>query len=366
MPVPNWRAYFSKVAVLAACSLTVALTLTVCGGGSGSSNTPSSSGTAGSGSGSGGSGGSGSMGGSGSGGTGGSGGMGGSGGSGGSGGTGGSGPSIPAVQHFAIVVLENLDYSDVVGSSSAPYINSLIAQGGLATQYYANTHPSIGNYFTMTTGEIITNDDNYTGVVTIDNVVRELQAASKSWKVYAQSLPSQGYLGGDVYPYLHHHNPISYFSDVQPPSQLNLNIVNFSQLASDLANGQFPAYSFIVPDAQHDAHDCPGQMNDNCDVSVRVAAADTWLSQNIPQLLTNPQFQQSGILVITTDESRDDNRNGGGMVATVVVGTSVKAGYQGTGMYDHRSLLGLSMTALGVSTIPNGAGSANQMTEFFE
>ncbi len=177
---------------------------------------------------------------------------------------------------------------------------------------------------------------------------------------------SQGYLGGDVYPYLRRHNPITYFSDVQPPSQLNLNIVDFSQLATDLANAQLPAYSCIVPDAQHDAHDCPGTMGQNCDVSVRVAAADSWLSSNLPQLLSNPQFQQSGILVLTTDESRDDNTNGGGRVATVLVGTGVKVGYQGTATYDHRSLLGLSMTALGVSTIPNGAGSASQMTEFFQ
>ena len=269
------------------------------------------------------------------------------------------------MQHFAIVVLENADYSDIVGSPNAPYINSLIAQGGLAGNYYANVHPSIGNYFVMTTGVAYSTDDNFSGVVPIDNVVRELTATSKSWKVYAQSLPSQGYLGGDVYPYLRRHNPISYFSDVQPPSQLNMNIVDFSQLATDLAGGQLPAYSFIVPDAEHDAHDCPGGGS-NCDIGTRVAAADAWLSSNLPQLLSNAQFQQSGILVITTDESRDDNTNGGGKVATVIVGTSVKAGYVGTMMYDHRSLLGLSMTALGVSTIPNGAGSANQMTEFFQ
>ena len=262
-------------------------------------------------------------------------------------------------------MLENLNYTDIVGSSNAPYINGLIAQGGLATQYYANTHPSIGNYFVMTTGEIYTNDDGFNGVLSIDNVVRELQAASKSWKVYAQSLPQQGYLGGDVYPYLRHHNPITYFSDVQPPSQLNLNIVNFNQLATDLANGQLPAYSFIAPDAEHDAHDCPGGGSD-CDVGVRVAAADTWLSTSLPQLLTNTQFKQSGILVITTDESRNDDTNGGGRVATVLIGTGVKAGYQGTVTYDHRSLLGLSMTGLGVSAIPNGAGSAPQMTEFFQ
>jgi acid phosphatase len=262
-------------------------------------------------------------------------------------------------------VLENSNYTDIVGSPNAPYINGLIAQGGLATQYYANTHPSIGNYFVMTTGEVYTNNDGFNGVLSIDNVVRELQAASKSWKVYAQSLPQQGYLGGDVYPYFRHHNPIAYFSDVQPPSQLNLNIVNFNQLATDLAGDNLPAYSFIVPDAEHDAHDCPGGGSD-CDVGVRVAAADAWLSANLSQLLANAQFQQSGILVITTDESRNDDTNRGGRVATVLVGTGVKVGYQGTGTYDHRSLLGLSMTALGVTVIPNGAGSARQMTEFFQ
>jgi acid phosphatase len=269
------------------------------------------------------------------------------------------------VQHVAIVVLENLDYSDVVGSSSAPYINGLISQGGLATQYYADVHPSIGNYFIMTTGVPYSTDDDFNGTVPIDNVVRELGLVAKSWKVYAQSLPSQGYLGGDVYPYLRRHNPISYLSDVQPPSQLNLNIVDFSQLPTDLSAGQLPAYSFIVPDAEHDAHDCPGGGM-NCDVSVRVAAADNWLSSNLPQLLNNSQFQQSGILILTTDESRDDLTNGGGHVATVLLGTGVKVGYQGTVTYDHRSLLGLSMTALGVRTIPNGAGSASQMTEFFQ
>jgi len=215
----------------------------------------------------------------------------------------------------------------------------------------------------MTTGIAYSVDDNFSGVVPIDNVVRALQAKSKSWKVYAQSLPSQGYLGGDVYPYLRRHNPISYFSDVQPPSQLNLNIVDFSQFATDLSNHQLPAYSFIVPDAEHDAHDCPGGGT-NCDIGVRVAAADTWLSANIPQLLSNPQFQQSGILVVTTDESANDLTNGGGRVATVLVGTGVKPGYIGTVSYDHRSLLGLSMTAL-ETPIPNGAGLANQMTEFF-
>jgi hypothetical protein len=143
-----------------------------------------------------------------------------------------------------------------------------------------------------------------------------------------------------------------------------MNIVAFSQFAVDLSAGQLPAYSFVVPDAEHDAHDCPGG-GQGCDVSVKVNAADSWLSANIAPLLSSSSFQQSGLFILTTDESRDDNRNGGGQVATVLLGTGVKAGYSGTVQYDHRSLLGLSMTALGVSAIPNGAGSAPQMTEFY-
>src|SRR5438132_4872336 len=95
-----------------------------------------------------------------------------------------------------------------------PYLNELATQYGLATQYFANTHPSIGNYFMMTTGQIITNDDAFGGPVSDDNIVRELTAAGKTWKIYAESLPSPGYTGGDVFPYLKHHNPFAYFTDV--------------------------------------------------------------------------------------------------------------------------------------------------------
>src|SRR5438093_13769326 len=65
----------------------------------------------------------------------------------------GRGQTLPAFGHVMIVPLENNAYSSVVGSSSMPYLNSLISQYGLATQYFPNTHPSIGNYFRLTTGQ---------------------------------------------------------------------------------------------------------------------------------------------------------------------------------------------------------------------
>ena len=273
---------------------------------------------------------------------------------------------IPKVQHVAVVVLENTNYADVVGSPNAAYINSLIVKGGLASNYYAILHPSIGNYFALTTGEVATTDDSFTGILTIDNVVRELIASSKTWKSYAQSLSVPGYVGPDIYPYLRRHNPISYFSDVQLPSQQSQNLVPFSQLATDIASEQMPNYMFIVPDAQHDAHDCPGSPLATCDIGVKVAAADTWLSQNIAPLLANAQFQQSGILIITFDESENDNTNGGGRVMTLLYGTGVKPGYVGTATYNHYSLLRLTMEAAGVTTIPGNGSTATDMTEFFQ
>jgi hypothetical protein len=126
-----------------------------------------------------------------------------------------------------------------------------------------------------------------------------------------------------------------------------LNLVPFAQLSSDEAAAQLPNYSFIVPDAEHDAHDCPGGLLTTCPISDKVAAADSFLSSNLPQLLSNAQFAQSGILAIVFDESADDFTNGGGKVMCLVIGTNVKPGYVGMGTYNHYSLLNLSMTALG-------------------
>jgi phosphatidylinositol-3-phosphatase len=66
---------------------------------------------------------------------------------------------VPRVGHVFVVVEENANYADVVGTGAMPYLDTLIGRGGLATQYYANTHPSIGNYFLMTVGQIVTTND---------------------------------------------------------------------------------------------------------------------------------------------------------------------------------------------------------------
>ena len=109
-------------------------------------------------------------------------------------------PSVPQVGHVILLLEENHSYSTVIGNPAMPFLNSLATKGALATNYFANSHPSIGNYFMLTTGQMITQDDNFTSTVDADNIVHEILASGKTWKSYAESLPSVGYTGGDVFP----------------------------------------------------------------------------------------------------------------------------------------------------------------------
>lgn len=260
----------------------------------------------------------------------------------------------PSFSHVVIVVEENHSFGDVVGNSSMPYFNNLVSQYGLATQYFANAHPSIPNYFVLTTGQPETMNDNFTGTVTDDNVVRELVKAGKSWKAYQESIPSTGYLGADTLPYVRRHDPFSYLSDVQNDKSQAANIVAFSQFAQDLANNALPQYSFITPNVMDDAH------------NGTLAAADSWLQANIAPLISNSEFQSSGLLIITFDEGdQSDIKNGGGQVATLIISSGAKKGFKSTTLYQHQSALRLSLSALGVTQFPGLAGTAPDMTEFF-
>ncbi len=273
-------------------------------------------------------------------------------------------PVVPQLAHVFILVEENHGYSEVIGNAGMPYFNGLAAKYSLATQYYANAHPSLPNYFMLTTGATIATDDSYTGTVTQDNVVQALRGAGKTWRCYAESLPSVGYTGPDVLPYGRRHDPFAYFAIVQSDPTQAGNIVPFTQMASDLANNNLPDYAFIVPNLNDDAHDCPAGMS-SCTDTDKLVNADTWLKNNIDGLINSPAFANS-LLIITFDEGNtSDVTHGGGNVPTALIGSGVKAGYRSKTLYQHESTLRLMMEVLGVTDLPGAAANASDMTEFF-
>ena len=52
-------------------------------------------------------------------------------------------PAVPSFDHVFVVVMENKGYSEVIGSSNAPYVNALAKANGLVSNYHAVSHPSL-------------------------------------------------------------------------------------------------------------------------------------------------------------------------------------------------------------------------------
>lgn len=275
-------------------------------------------------------------------------------------------PNVPQFSNVFIVVEENHSYQQAIGNSAMPYLNSLASKYGLATQYFANSHPSLPNYFVLTAGQTITNQDDLAQPTSADNITSALKAAGKTWKCYAESLPAPGYNGPDTPVYAHRHVPFVFFTSVlNDPAQMG-NIVPFSQLSADLSANQLPDFGFIVPNLQSDAHDCPGGAG-SCDDNAKLAMSDAWLAANIQPLLDNPTFQQNGLLLIVFDESTDgDNAHGGGQVPLIVISSKSKPGFKSMTLYQHQNTLRLALDALGVTHLPGSANGATQMGEFFQ
>jgi acid phosphatase len=225
-----------------------------------------------------------------------------------------------------------------------PYLNSLAATYGLATQYYGNTHPSNGNYFMLATGEISPAKKGST--VTADNVVRHLLSAGKTWTAYEESLPYAGCVKPDAGLYVRHHCPLSYLSDVIDSKNQILNLVPFTQFATDLANGHLPDYSFITPNVCDDAHSCS------------LATADAWLQTNIDPLIKSSTFQDGGLLIITFDESfRSDKAHGGGQVAWIAISPQFSnLAYKSTTLYQHQNTLDDGGTRVNHLSRPGAVG----------
>jgi phospholipase C len=198
----------------------------------------------------------------------------------------------------------------------------------------------------LTTGQVFTNNDGYTGTFSADNLVRQCVASKISWRSYAEGYSTR-------VSYADKHNVFVFFSDVQNSAAQKKNIVETDSLVSDIAHHSLPQIGFIAPNLINDGHD--GTL----------AQADAWAKAHIGPLIASPEFQADGVLIITWDEGVNDNTHGGGNICTIVVSPFARAGYRSTRFYQHESTLRFAMQALGMSSFPGAAASASDMTEFF-
>ena len=277
---------------------------------------------------------------------------------------------VPRSRHVYIVAEENHSYEHLVGSPYMPYLNSLLAKGGTATQFYADMHGSLENYLIVTSGQYLTHNNSTLATFNVDNIERHLLTNGETFKSYAQTLPYAGYTGLTYGEYLKRHAPLPYYTDMAS-SSLIMHHVSTTELAKDITNNTLPNFAFITPDALHDMHDCPNGYN------ACLQTADNWLKANIAPLLATAPFQPGGdgVLIIWSDEAdlTTDSRCSatiltgcGGRILVAMVGPQVKAGYKSVTTYHQSSVLRTMLEALGTtSNFPAGSATAPDMREFF-
>jgi phosphatidylinositol-3-phosphatase len=289
---------------------------------------------------------------------------------------------VPRLEHVFLVVEENQDFSCVIGNSAMTFLNGLAAKYAVATSFYANAHPSISNYFVLTTGQALSKGrmgDFRTDPIDADNVIRQLKQNGKTWRAYVEGVPGPGYTGGNIgnTGYVKRHNPLAYFErDISSAERANL--AQFSQFSEDLAQNRLANYSFFVPNVFDDGHSIKGtnggnQGNARCGDASALKQTDDWLKYIFSPLLASKMFEDGGLLIITYDEASGDDESdgaghwGGGRVATILVSSKVKPAYRSIALYHHESTLRLTLEALGLDENhwPGGAKNAPSMAEFF-
>ncbi len=259
-------------------------------------------------------------------------------------------------QHVWVIMMENTGYSHLIGNSNAPWINSAAATYGLATNYTGVSHPSQPNYIAATSGSThgVVNDSDVT--IDVPNIVDQIETSGRSWTGYMQSYFAGGNTnklassaGNQLYE--RKHNPFVSYLDVQSSPARMANLVDFSQLETDLASGNAPSYSWISPDQCNDMHGRGAPVTDPCSFAREndlIAAGDAFLSSTVGMILSSSAWTGNSVIFVTWDESDFpfgdvsgccDAVPGGGHVVTLAISHSDHSARTSSVAYNHYSML---------------------------
>jgi acid phosphatase len=224
-------------------------------------------------------------------------------------------PGLPVYDHVVIVVEENKDYKQIIGSPLAPYMNNTLRkEGANFTQMYAEEHNSQGNYFWLFSGSnqgvgfrdaMPTEENNPNYPFKTPNLGASLIAKGRSFKGYAEDLPAIGFQGefapvGAKHPlYARKHVPWISFANV-PNGKTAETSSNLRFLDFPTDPAQFPALptvAIVVPNLDNDMHN--GKPEDS------IPRGDTWLKNNLDAYYRWAKTHNS-LLIVTFDESDNE------------------------------------------------------------
>lgn len=254
--------------------------------------------------------------------------------------------------HVFVIVMENVQLTDVIGSENAPYINdSLLPVGTLYSESYALVHPSLPNYLALFAGSTFAvtndnciNDNPPNGPFDAPSLYSVLVKAGKTVRGYMEDLPFAGYSGCQFGLYVQRHDPLMYFhSGTENDVPYSASVVYQGPYPADTA---WPNLVFITPNLIHDMHN-------GATVATHVANGDKWLSQHLPPLLTYAQTH-NGLIVLTADESEE---NADQHIPTLLLGSRIAGGVSNSEPITHFNVTKTISDNFGVPPLGDTAAS---------
>jgi phosphatidylinositol-3-phosphatase len=278
-----------------------------------------------------------------------------------------SSPPPATYKHVIWIWFENRSYGDVIGNPNAPYFNLLATNCGSAVNFYSETHRSWRNYMVATSGAWYTE-----GLTKKYSLFEQVLQAGLTWRVYAQTMPSNCYIE-NYYSYDRDHNAAAHYTKMRNACNLYdipMGGPSRGALATDARANALASYVQVIPNNCNNMHhDCNGG-----DREAATAAGDLWLQTWIPLLAATSDYQLGQtVIFITFDEGRPYTNSGENCLEVrsedchipALVSSRYGKGQQVTDFFSHfgllrttEELLGLPCLRLACSSEPfYGAGS---------
>ena len=226
---------------------------------------------------------------------------------------------IPRYQHVFLFYFENQGFGSVIGNTrQAPYLNSLLPRASLLADFFAEEHPSDGNYLALAGGSAfgvpLTDplEENPQYTIRARNIGDLIGAAHETWKGYLQS--ANGPCDDTVHGYYWNDDePMTYFADVRGrPAYCSAHLVPLQSLSSDLATAaSTPDFAWVSPDDCSDMEGCG------------IRAGDRFLATELGAIMRSPAWRtQRSLAIITFDEDAYNHERPAQRVPTLIIGSA--------------------------------------------
>ncbi len=199
-----------------------------------------------------------------------------------------TGAATPArYQHVVVVVMENKNYGNVVGSASAPFQTALAHACGTAKHYAAVSSPSRPNYIAMTSGDTYGCDGSDADppggcAPPSPSLFGQVVASGGTALTYAEAMTSNCQQVSSGL-YATKHNPWAYY-----PGERALCLQYDQPMPASIDVSLLPTLLYLVPNLCNDSHNCS------------VATGDQWLQQELTPILGSAGFASGSTAVIVT------------------------------------------------------------------